>query len=344
MARFTSGLLLLCSAASLSAAQDSAVVRGDVISALGGTPLAYSTFSINAGAGRFSNADGSFSFRAVRGASYHLRIRHLGYQPLDTVITAAGSEGLRLHIPLRGIAYRLAAVRTETRHPCAADIRRSELSAILEQVSENAERERVLRGSYPFQYRIERTRRSEWSGSVSRYVRDTVVFLSNALDPYTPGRTVRPAYSGEGMIREMRIPQLTDLASEDFVRLHCFSYGGIQRVDGRKDYEIDFEPIAEAEFPDVRGTIFIDTATYLIDRAEFEVTRPDALDPPVATFRVTTFYRDLGPGLRLFDSAQSVQSFPRVRPTDAIQRETESQRLLGVHFLGDSLPSPHPRR
>src|SRR5206468_3749147 len=181
-------------------AQDSTVVIVDVVSALNGGALPYSTFSIGDGPRRFTNGDGSFSFRAAKGATYHLVAKQLGYQPLDTLIVA----GPRVRLPLRAIAYRLAAVRTETRHPCKADIRSSELSVVLEQVRENAERERTLREAYPFQYNIERTRRSEWSGSVSRYVRDTAAFLSTAYDPYRPGKTVRYRYSAEGMTREMR--------------------------------------------------------------------------------------------------------------------------------------------
>src|SRR5205823_4715142 len=57
-------------------------------------------------------------------------------------------------------------------------------------------------------------------------------------------------------------------------------------------------------------------------------------------FRVTTAYRDLAPGLRIFDNVQSFQDFARERPTDVVQKQLEVQRLLDVHFLGATLGAP----
>jgi hypothetical protein len=116
----------------MAAAQDSVLVVGTTVSAIDGSALPYSTFSIDHGARRFANGDGSFSFRAKAGVAYRINVKQLGFSPLDTTITFGRVSTVRVTFGLRGIAYRLAAVRTEVRHPCSAEIRGTELSAVLE--------------------------------------------------------------------------------------------------------------------------------------------------------------------------------------------------------------------
>ncbi len=320
-----------------SLAQDSTLVVGSVVST-DGAHLPYSTYAVSPGSvHRFTNSEGVFSLRVPSHHSYRIAVKQLGYAPLDTIIAVgAGSAPVRLRLALRSVVYRLAAVRTVGRRTCAADIRATELAGILEEVEKNAERELLLRQSYPFEYRLERTHRSEWSGNVSRYSRDTLAFLSTAFDPYRPVGVVRETNSDSAIGREMRIPQLTDFVNEAFLANHCFSYGGVQMIEGAPAYQIDFEPGRHVRAPDVEGSVMLDTATLVIRRAVFSLTRGDELKPPVAALEVSATYRDLFKGVAIFDRIRSVQHFPHERPTDAIQTQTEEQRLLGVKFLGRS--------
>ena len=329
-------LVFILFASSAAVAQDSVLVVGTVVSGVDGSPLPYSTYLATPGKRRFSNSAGVFSFRAPQGR-YALAVRQLGYRPFDTAIVLRGGEPVRLRFVLQKLAYRMAAVRTEVRQACAAEPRGVELSGVLEQVKENAEREQLLRQAYPFRYTLARTRRMEVSGVPSGVAHDTAVFMSNSLDPYRPSGVIREREVRGGSDREMRIPQLTDLANGTFLSLHCFSYGGIRSVDGRPAYRIDFEPSGEVSLPDVRGSVFLDTATFQIRRAKFALTRGEDLVPPVAGFEVTTTYRDLDRGLEIFDEIRSVQDFPRRRPTDPVERESEVQRLVDVHFIGEAL-------
>ena len=340
MARFAQTIVALLFAGTSAAAQDSTVVLGSAVSSVDGAPLSYSTIAVTPGMRRFSKSDGSFSFRAGVSASFRLTVKHLGFLPFDTTIVASGAT-VQLRVMLTPLAYRLAAVRTEARHPCVVDIRKTELSGILDQVTQNAEREDLLRRIYPFEYKLERTRRSSWSGSVSRWVRDTTAFLSSAVDPYQPGSVVRETSSADEPAREMRIPQLTDLADPVFLDGHCFSYGGIRHEHGTAAYEIDFEPTSDVRVPDVRGSVLLDTATYQIRRAFFSLTRAEDLSPPVAGLEVTTTYKDLFRCVSLFEGITSEQVFYRGRPTDAVQTQSEFQRLLSVVFIGRS---PEPMR
>jgi hypothetical protein len=321
-------------------AQDSSLVVGTIVAAAGGAPLSYATYSISPGGiRRFTGADGVFGVRLPARRSYHLTVRQLGYTQLDTVIVTGGSAGpLRLRLGLVAVPHRLAAVRATARRACStggAVAGSSDLAVALEAVRINAEREVLLRWTYPFTYRLARTTRADgpdaWKSSG-----DTADFVSSALDPYQRGAVVRERPSASGGIREMRIPQLTDLANDTFLDNHCFSYGGLQKVDGATVYEIDFDPLADIATPDVRGSIMLDTATFQIHRAEFQLTRGEFLVPPVAGLYVTTSYRDVFRGVSLFNEIKSVQAFVSTGAVENRRHQTETQRLLGIHFIQSS--------
>ena len=323
--------------ASTAFAQDSVLIVGIVVSAKDSSRLPYSTYSLSPGIGRrFTNGDGEFSQWVPRRGSYRLLVKQLGYAPLDTTVVISGSLQ-RLRLPLQGVAYKLAAVRTTVQSACSAESRTSELAGVLVQIRENAEREQLLRERYPFEYRLERTRRTQWSGGVSRAVRDTAEFFSNVNDPYRPGEVVRESL---GSRRELRIPQLVDVLNETFLLRHCFSYAGLERLEGKPVYRIEFEPDQALSLPDVRGSILLDTATFAIRKAVFALTRGNELVPPVASFEVTTTYRDLFPRVSLFNEIKAEQRFERARPTDIEQREFEVQKLINVRFLSASPSSP----
>ncbi len=58
--------------------------------------------------------------------------------------------------------------------------------------------------------------------------------------------------------------------------------------------------------------------------------------PPVSELDVTTSYRDIFRGVALFQEIKAVQSFTSTGAIENRQSQTETQRLLGVHFLGAS--------
>lgn len=314
-------------------AQDSTLVVGSIVSAATGADIPYATFSFSPGPiRRFTNARGGFSARLQARQQYRLGIRQVGYLPLDTTVTPNPGAGLELRLQLHPVAYKLGAVRTVVRRACAEE-NAADVGGILEEIKKNAEREIVLRESYPFQYQMERTNRFEGSRDAQR---DTAMFFSRNRDPYRVGRLVRERQSAAGSEREMRIPQLTDLANENFLANHCFYFGGVRRAGGIPVYVIDFEPTGDLKSPDVRGSVLLDTATLRIRRANFALTNAEDLYPRVGALEVTTTYRDLFAGVALFDEISSVETFERERPADPLQRHIETQRLLGVKFLAAS--------
>lgn len=316
-------------------AQDSVLVVGTVVSSTTGIPIPYGTYSLSPnGVRRFTNAEGGFSIKLKSPGVSRLAIRQLGFAPLDTALSINSTGGtVRVRFTLTPIAYRLAAIRSVARRSCVERTGPA-LAGILEELKKNADRELILRQSYPFLYRLERVNRYE--GQFTRSERDTTDVMSNALDEYVPGHVIRERPTPTGGVREMRIPQLTDLANDDFISHHCFFYGGSQHARGTSVYVIGFEPTRDVTTPDVIGSVMLDTGTLQVVRATFVLTRYDEITPPVGRLEVTTTYHELFPGVTLFSDISSIETYARDRPTDAFERHTEHQRLIGVKFIGRS--------
>ncbi|MDP9178405.1 MAG: carboxypeptidase-like regulatory domain-containing protein [Gemmatimonadota bacterium] len=319
--------LILLSPVAL-AAQNSAVISGTVVGGVDQQPLRYSTVSLEGiTQKRLTSPEGRFSFRVDTAGKYHLRIRQLGFAPLDTVIEFNGTN-LALTLVLRPVAFKLADVRTVGKTPCARQIDRDAFaSGVLEEVKKNAEREMVLRHQYPFRYSLAVVRGAR---------RDTVYFSSATNDRYQPGRLTRPSGRGNPNDMEMRVPQLTDLADSVFLREHCFSYGGTHKLGKHSVFRLDFTPARSVRTPDVEGTISIDTADYTVKEAIFRMTNPELLNPPILGLEVRTTYKEIVPGLTLFDRVRSEQPLPIKGPFEASRLAIEEQQLIRLQFVRDT--------
>jgi hypothetical protein len=319
--------LILLSPVAL-AAQNSGVISGTVVGGIGNQPLAYSTVSLEGvSQKRLTSPEGRFSFRVDSAGKFHLRIRQLGFAPLDTVITFDGTS-LALTLVLRPVAFKLAEVRTVGRTPCDRRLDHDAFaSGILEEVKKNAERELVLRNQYPFRYSLAVTRGAR---------RDTVYLSSATNDRYEPGRLTRPSGRGNRNDMEMRVPQLTDLADSVFLREHCFSYGGTAKLGKQSVFRLTFTPARSIMTPDVEGSISIDTTDYTVKEAVFRMTNPESLNPPILGLEVRTTYKEIVPGLTLFDRIRSEQPLPKRTPYDPSRLAIEEQQLIRLEFVRET--------
>jgi len=333
---FIGGLILL--SPSEVAAQGSALITGTVIGSIDREPLAYSTVSLEGLSEKWlTSPEGRFSFKVDSAGEYHLRIRQLGFAPLDTAIKFDGTI-LRLTLILRPVAFRLQDVRTVGRTPCARHVERDAFaSGILEEVKKNAERELVLRNQYPFFYTLAVARGTRREGDNRRpAVRDTIVLTSVTNDRYQVGKIVRRRATGRVNDREMRVPQLTDLADSLFLQEHCFSYGGTERSRDRSVFRLDFSPARRVMAPDVEGSIYLDTLSYAVKEAVFRMTRPELLNPPILGLEVRTTYKEVVPGLALFDLIISTQPLPTPRPYESRQEAVEQHKLIRLQFVREA--------
>jgi hypothetical protein len=208
----------------------------------------------------------------------------------------------------------------------------------------NAERERLLRRTYPFEYKLAQEHDTyDTKDSTHRAVYDTVTYRSDDSWVYRKGRVVSDDRNKLfGDIRVMRLPTLLDFADMRFLTAHCFKYSGVINEDSVPTHQIDFAPLPEIATPDVEGSIFIDSATYLIRRAEFRLTKGGSIKPAVLGMKVTTIYREILPNVALFDEIRSVQPLPRSGAHGNPTEFRESQQLLSFRFLYGGPPGVDP--
>jgi hypothetical protein len=324
-------------------------LTGTVIAEATRQPLPYSTVVMDPiGRERFTDQGGAFTYFAVPAGKYKVKIRQLGYTPLDTtiVVTAATTNLVFL---LNRVPSTLADVQVN------APVRRcivpeengfvddEELATVLAEARKNAQRERLLRRTYPFEYKLAQQHDTyDTQDSTHRIVYDTTTFRSDDDWRYRQGKVVSGDFSKVfGDVRVMRLPTLVDFADTRFLTAHCFKYSGLSEDDSIPTLRLDFAPLPEIIAPDVEGSIFIDSASYLIRRAEFRLTKGGSVKPAILGMKVTTTYREVLPNVALFDEIKSVQPLPPSgsRPNTEFR---ETQELLSFRFLFGGPPGVDP--
>jgi hypothetical protein len=310
-----------------------------------GFPLPYTAVTVEPlGRERFTDQGGWFRHYGIPAGKYKVRIRQLGYLPVDTTITI--SSNLEYAFFLVKVPSTLAEVQvTAPPRRCIVPeengfVDDADLTTVLGEARKNAERERLLRRTYPFEYKLAQAHDTyDVDGKTHRVVYDTITFRSDDDWRYRKGRVVAEDQSELfGTVRIMRLPTFTDLADVRFLTAHCFKYSGLSDEDSIPTHRIDFAPLSEIKAPDVEGSIFIDSATYLIRRAEFRLTRGGSIKPAVLGMKVTTTYREILPNVAIFDEIESVQPLPRDGAGSHLTEFRQKQRLLTYRFLWNAPP------
>ena len=322
-------------------------VSGTVVADGSRHPMAYSTVRLQPlGRERFTDKQGGFVYYAVPPGRYELHVRQVGYLPEDTTVEVKANVPVILSLSLKRIATALDEVKvsapprlclTPDDFGAVAD---SELSLVLGEARKNAEREQLLRRAYPFEYRFAQSHDTydlDLRSHTLQY--DTVVFRSDDSWRYRRGKVVsRDRNKIFGNIRLMRLPTLSDLADRSFLTNHCFKYAGVVNQGGGRAHRIDFLPDSLLIAPDVEGSIYMDSATYKIRRAEFRLTRGGTVSPAILGMEVTTTYREILPNVALFDQIRSMQPLGVIASGGNRTEARETQQLLSFRFLIVSPP------
>lgn len=312
-----------------------------VIGAESQLPLENARVALEPGAHEsLTSADGRTTFVSLDAGGYRLRIRRIGYIPLDTSVTITDGEQRNLRIVLTHAAVVLSAVRIVTYPPCKKPglpdiVRQPELAQLLVQMRLNAEQFRFLIQSRRIDYVVERrtgiTR--EQSGFHEESTDTLFTRLTSDGWRYRAGRVVTKA-AGVSANREqvMHLPKLDDLASEEFLRNHCFFFAGREPTDSGASFRIDFRAAERIRSPDVHGSIWLDSATYMIRSELLELSRIPRELRDVTAVRAMTTFAEISPGLPIFDTVDGVSTLRRGLARDAVIELTETQKLLRVNL------------
>jgi len=322
-----------------------ASLRGVVVAAETGERVSYALIALDPGGERFADSTGAFVYTALAPGKYHVRLRQVGYAPFDTTLVI-GTATPPMRFELKHIALEVAAVTVRTSSECASTDTteaRTASSQVFVQLSQNAERYRVLADRYPFSYLVTRRFEDLRGNGMAHVHTDTLRYDSNARHPYAPGDVVRPDPDvSTGNAKVVRLPTLPDFADAAFQRFHCFRLVGVETIEGHRMIRMDFVPSRRLQTPDVDGSAYLDTATFQVRYTRVRLTRVADAAEGVESWEALTKFADVVPSLFV---VMLVRAETRLTPTSRdVVRRTEEQRLMQVLWLRarpgahDSLP------
>jgi hypothetical protein len=347
MIRGWSGIAPMACAIALlpcSVVAQSATIAGQVVVKGSDISVGYAVVGLMPG-GReqFSDGDGRFSLRLSPPGRVTLSARRIGYAPLDTTFDVGAGDSIRVRLELSLVTVRLPAVYSLANacaHPGGANAELSaELLVLFEQVKQNAERNRLLSRSYPFETTVERKITRPEPKLEARFIAfDTVRVPSERPWRYAPGkmlgtREYEPGVFG-GKWLTVTTPELADFADDRFLENHCFDFGGMDVVDSDTLLRIDFRPSPTVHDPDIAGTMFLDHATFQLRVTEVTLVNLNKqLKQQISGQAIRATFKEVIPGVPVLDLVSSV-----VFPLDAkegppLEPSTEHQRTLSVRFL-----------
>jgi hypothetical protein len=316
------------------------LLTGVVVAQVDQQPLGHSMVSLQPAARQtFTDDAGRFAFQGVPPGVYRLRVTHLGFAPSEISVTIPrDSSTTRVRVELAEVQVRLATVQIKADAPCVAPgapdpVKDREFFTIFQQLLQNAQQYRLLADSFPYAYREERTNYSVRGDSVLEgFHIDTTMLRSDKPGwTYHPGRVVSTDFITRQ--RSMHLPTLSDFASDEFVRNHCFRYAGEAHTPDGDAVRIDFRASAHISSPDVNGTILLDAKSYQIRRAELRLSQIPSALRKVAAVDVTTLFREIEPSVLVFSEVHGVTTM--IPSKDLLDRveSIEDHVLLDFGFL-----------
>ena len=319
------------------------VIRGTVTDAVGGT-LGYSVVAILPEDHRILTDDaGRFVITGLAPGSYRLSARHLGYHPLDTVVTIGADSSPQLDLRLTHITVRLGEMRVVAPggpcvHPGAPDPDTDlSLAIIFGQLRENADRAITLGTQFPFIFQMERRVMQQMPDGATRPAGlDTIVIDGGAQWAYRRGQVITMVNDHGRPARQLNIPGLAQLADSGFHNAHCFTYGGVEKIKRKRYVRVDFSPDVQIDTPDLEGSVYLDPDSYQIARLVMMLTHPEKLDAKISELKVTSSFREIVTSIAILDSAEGVTTFEVPRGNPMVR--TERQKTVNVVFTRGTPP------
>lgn len=323
--------------------ESTGTVVGAVVMKEGGIPLAYSIVAVPAlSKQRFTNDSGAFTLPDLPPGPAKLRIRHLGYSPVEVVVNVRAGGVDTIRVMLEHIVVQLSPMQVNADAECVEPgvptaVGDSAFLTLFDQLRQNAEQYRLLTDTYPFRTLTERKlAHTLVNGDLRLDSVDTLVIDSRLRWTYRPGdvltRTGRTAYNSGTLM--LNIPTIAQFADKPFLDNHCFYNGGSETLDGVVLLRIDFTAAVRIKDPDVSGSIYLDPKTFQIRRSVLRLSRiPKEVSGLLGTEAITIFEEALPsvPVIAAITSVNRLEANPRRSQSTAFMNE--QQRLLRVEFM-----------
>ncbi len=319
-------------------------------------PLGYSVVSVAAlGIERFSNSVGVVVLPIPTPGRIALRVKRLGFTPLDTSIVVSGAAYQTVVVALKRVEFKLEAVTVVAWPPCkrpgvprrGGDAR---VRTVIEQIRQNAERYRLLLKSYPFNYASLREMGArEPDGVEVIQSSDTILVDGRPRWTYRPGTLIaredvrfvrRNAPNASEWV--MRIPSIGDLAEDVFIDNHCFHVAGLEEKEGQQLLRIDIVAAERLRSADVNVVAWLDPRDFQLRYATFVLSRIPRQFTGLLQSSNKVTYVELIPFVPVMQLMLAENLVQFDGPPKSTRTFIERQRILQLAFLGEKpegLPS-----
>lgn len=329
--------LLAMTMPALAAAQEpTGVLIGRITAASGAVPLAMSPVSVDAAhQDRITDDSGRFRFDSLPvGRALRIVVRHIGYAPHASIVTLRAGAPDSLNVALEPIPTKLASVNVRERRECTspgpprADVD-STLAALFARLQAYAATYREVSAANPLEWFANQTATERTASGIEfRVAAETRTFQVPDRWRYRPGvlwptgRDTNWVHPGivvsETDLRGARIygfvqniPLLRQLTDSPFVWNHCYSYAGIETIDGEALFRINFVTSRRVSGPDVDGSLFLDTASARLVHTEMHLTSFPVKARSVVSVDITTDFIEVMPSLAIPKFISVVERFSK---------------------------------
>ncbi len=260
-----------------------------VVDAIAGYPLANAdVIDLASGQHRFTDEQGQARLTWPANGALRLRVREVGYQPLQRTLDRANTSDGVATFALSKVAYVISPVKETSRCVTTDDSASLALSvSVLDQLRQGAEKYDEFRLLYPFEVSMERrTAAVPKDGPIKRITVNKEKYSSeDVTSAYRPGDIIQ--YKGTAFLVPILV--LSSLADSVFWDHHCFIARGIEPYLDTRVIRLEFSPSADVHGPDWEGDAFIDSATSLLRRINFRLVNPKPRSYPKKLDGYTTF-------------------------------------------------------
>ena len=283
------------------------MVVGRVVVLEGGEPVASAAISVlPTGGERLAGEDGAFVLRGLAPGEVHLRFRRIGFARKDTMLVVGANDTTDVRIEMKRLTLELPTmvVNGTCTDRTPFEEQPGVLTALFDQVTQNAERLRLLARERPFTIEEIRTRGIEGR---TRLTTDTVVRRPLPAKPYVP----RHILWREGGVAGVMLPELADIADTAFTNNHCFWYAGQERFASDSVVRVDFEPVPWlAREVDFQGSIFVRVDGYQLVGMTTRLNRmPKEWSRTVAGHGTRARFRELVDGVPVLAEFEVTNTF-----------------------------------
>ena len=297
-----------------------AVVAGDVVLRDVGVPLGFVTVSLlTQDKHLLTGESGVFLLREVPPGEVRLRFRRIGFAPRDTTLTLAAGDTARIRIAMTRLAIQLPEVVVSGRctNQTPFEPKPAFMAELFDQVLQNAQRMALLSQARPFTFTLKRVGVLREAGKPDVQI-DTSTETRGPLpvEPYRPGRVVRPiTYNGRPATGVFP-PELPDVADTAFINNHCFRYAGLTRFADDSVIAVEFEPVPRLTgTPDMAGTLYLRVDGYQLVGQESHVVPMRGAVSNLSAYRHRTVFKEIAPGVPVANELELVNVFRNGRPS-----------------------------